>query len=270
MSKSTDNSEITQKKPVQSSKKQKSTKIEPETIEQSPLIVSSAAEFNDVENDIDDSNARQSVEVEQEAYLLDEENEINPNSRDIFAIENDEELLNRIAGVYQIWSNWAHFELKIISPYVTPLEASEVILPEQLSGSEDFEFVYPISDYGDRLVSSKAPEMYSVGMSMCKLFYTIEKMVGILIERLKQDGVSNEEEIQVAFDGHLLAQRKAFESVINLNYNVVVTNFDPGAWGERYLSIVKRLAETGYGYPSEAPRDVYRSFGRTSIGRAKR
>ena len=83
-------------------------------------------------------------------------------------------------------------------------------------------------------------------------------MIFLLVERLKSGGVSTEAEVQIAFGGHELAQRKGFESVINLVHNVVVTNFEPGRWGERYLEIVKRLSEKGYGYPSEAPRDVYR------------
>ena len=100
--------------------------------------------------------------------------------------------------------------------------------------------------------------MYSAGMSMCKLYYTIEKIIFLLVERLKTGGVSTETEVQVAFSGHELAQRKAFEIIINLNHNVVVTNFDPGIWGERYLQTVKRLADKGYGYPLEAPRDSFR------------
>ena len=80
----------------------------------------------------------------------------------------------------------------------------------------------------------------------------------MLVKRLQDEGIDGGTEVQVTFEGHLLAQRKAFESIINLNYNVVVTNFDPGTWGERYLEIVKRLADRGYGYPSEAPRDVYK------------
>jgi hypothetical protein len=39
---------------------------------------------------------------------------------------------------------------------------------------------------------------------------------------------------------------------------VVVTNFDPGAWGEQYLQTVKRIADKGFGYPSETPRQPYK------------
>ncbi|MDP3704909.1 MAG: virulence factor [Legionellaceae bacterium] len=190
-------------------------------------------------------------------------------SPDLFKTESDQELLNQIAGVYQIWWNWAHFELSIISPHVDPISPCVLIMPEPISTTGELEFVYPICDYGNALSTSKGTEMYSVGMSMCRLFYTIEKMIFILVERLKEGGISTETEIQISFDGHQLAQRKAFESVINLSYNVVVTNFDPGAWGERYLEIVKRLADKGYGYPSEAPRDVYKNSNRAALG-AKR
>ena len=93
---------------------------------------------------------------------------------------------------------------------------------------------------------------------MCKLYYTIEKMIFLLIERLKEGGIDKDTEVEVAFDGHELAQRKCFDSIINLSYNVVVTNFDPGTWGERYLAATKRLADLGYGYPPESPRDIYR------------
>ena len=106
----------------------------------------------------------------------------------------------------------------------------------------------------------------SAGMSMCKLFFTIEKMINILISRLKSGGVSQETEVQVAFGGHEIAQRKAFESIINLSYNVVVTNFEPGEWGERYLENVKRMASK-YGYPPEAPRETYKqSYNSSSAG----
>ncbi len=211
-------------------------------------------------------NLDDTIEPEAAIESADLDDDWEENTRDVFDVDTDEELLNRIAGVYQIWWNWAHFELSIISPYIEPFEPAVMIEPESLNNGDDTEFVYPIVDYGNRLATSKAEDMYSAGMSMCKLYYTIEKMIHILIERLKSSGIDTETEVQIAFDGHQFAQRKAFESVINLNYNVVVTNFDPGAWGERYLEIVKRLAEKGYGYPAEAPRETYRQFSRTSIG----
>lgn len=170
----------------------------------------------------------------------------------------EEDPLTLIEKVYQLWRNWADFQLYVINPTIDVISPPVVIPPEPLPDGHELEFVYHIIDHGYMLSTSKGEDMFSVGMSMCKLYYTIEKMIFLLVERLKTGGVDQETEVQVAFGGHELAQRKGFESVINLSYNVVVTNFDPGAWGERYLQVVKRLADKGYGYPPEAPRDTYR------------
>lgn len=184
--------------------------------------------------------------------------------------DDDGDLLALTANVYLLWWLWADFELVIINPKFPEIEPPHIImpetLPEKLSDSSQIEFVYPIHDHGYKLSTSKGTEMYLSGMSMCKLYFTIEKMIFLLIERLKAGGISTETEVQIAFGGHELAQRKAFESVINLSYNVVVTNFDPGSWGERYLQVVKRLSDKGYGYPAAAPRDIYRITRSSSVG----
>ena len=182
---------------------------------------------------------------------------------------NEDDPISLIEKVYQLWWHWADFHLFIISPTIDVISPPLLIKPELLPNSEEYEFVYPIHDHGFKLSASKGEEMYSAGKSMCKLFYTIEKMIFLLVERLKTGGVATDTEVQIAFGGHELAQRKAFEVVINLSYNVVVTNFDPGTWGERYLQSVKRLADRGYGYPPEAPRDSYRQS-HTSTPGAKR
>lgn len=179
-----------------------------------------------------------------------------------------EDPVSLIEKVYQLWGHWADFHLFIITPTIDIISPPLIIPAEALPDSNEMEFVYSIHDHGYKLSTSKGQDMYSVGMSMCRMYYTIEKMIYLLIERLKSGGISTETEVQVAFGGHELAQRKAFESIINLSYNVVVTNFDPGVWGERYLQTVKRLADRGYGYPSEAPRERYRqSHTSTSMGK---
>ncbi|CAM2920389.1 hypothetical protein [Legionella worsleiensis] len=209
--------------------------------------------------------------------MTDSENEENPGfaevSMDLRKLEVAKDLNNPITlvdRVYQIWWHWADFHLYITSPHIEAMNPPIIIKPETLPGSSELEFVYDIHDSGHKLSTSKSEDMFQAGMSMCKLFYTIEKMIYILIERLKSGGVSMEDEVQVAFGGHELAQRKAFESIINLSYNVVVTNFDPGTWGERYLETVRRLADKGYGYPSEAPRDTYRQIVHASPAGIKR
>ncbi|KTD28061.1 MULTISPECIES: hypothetical protein [Legionella] len=180
-------------------------------------------------------------------------NEI-PEGRLEVSIDDDPVAL--VERVYQLWWHWANFELYVVSPSIPPVFPPIIIEPEVISGSNEKEFVYNIHDHGFKLTTSKGEDMYTCGMSMCKLFNTIEKMIHLLIERLKSGGIDEETEVQVAFGGHMIAQRKAFESVINLTYNVVVTNFDPGEWGENYLRIVKRLADKGYGYPPPAPRET--------------
>ena len=182
------------------------------------------------------------------------------NNGDGFELDDlqDDNVLQQVAGVFLLWWHWAFFEITVTSPNFPIYNPPKIIPSALIPGSDEHEFVYDISDQGYKLSTSKGAEMYSVGMSMCKMFYTIEKMIFILVRRIQDEGISTEAEVQVMFDGHLLAQRKAFESIINLNYNVVVTNFDPGTWGERYLEIVKRLSDRGYGYPSEAPREIYK------------
>lgn len=181
------------------------------------------------------------------------------------------ELASDMDVLYQLWWRWADFHLYLTSPMFTIYKPPRLIQPELIEGTKDkYEFVYPIVDFGNRLSTSKGLEMHTAGLSMWRLYCTIEKMIALLVERLKalesDDGgtgtgtgkITPGTEIQIAFAGHELAQRKGFESIINLSYNVVVTNFDPGVWGERYLQNVKRLAEKGYGYPSAAPRDFYK------------
>ncbi|MCP0913924.1 MULTISPECIES: virulence factor [Legionella] len=176
-------------------------------------------------------------------------------------LREDEEYdpIAQIEKVYQIWWHWADFHLFIVSPSIFDTIAPPKIIPPEILEDGTREFVYTIHDHGYKLSASKGEDMYIAGMSMCKLYYTIEKMIYLLVEKLKAGEIGTETEVQVAFGGHELAQRKAFESIINLLYNVVVTNFDPGIWGERYLQTVKRLSDQGYGYPTEAPRTPYRT-----------
>lgn len=154
-------------------------------------------------------------------------------------------------------SNWAYFHLVIEDPLFDRIEPPQIIKPKLIAGTGEYEFVYDIVDYGQGFLTCKAEEMLTAGQSMCKLFYTIEKIIYLFIERLKSSGTDSEGEVQVSIYGFLSALRKAFEVIINLNYNVIVTNFDPGAWGEFFLAVVKRLADKGYGFIPGAPRTPY-------------
>lgn len=183
---------------------------------------------------------------------------VSENLRAAFMKEDLNDPVRLVERIYELWRHWADFHLYINSPFIPAISPPLLHEPEIIPGSNEREFVYTIHDEGFKLSASKAEDMFSAGMSMYKLFMTIEKMIWLLIERLKSGGIDQQTEVQIAFGGHIIAQRKAFESIINLNYNVVVTNFDTGLWGENYLSIIKNLAAKDYGYPSETPRDNYR------------
>ncbi|QDP73520.1 virulence factor [Legionella israelensis] len=184
--------------------------------------------------------------------------EVSESLRKEWMLEDLNDPAKLLERVYLLWAHWSDFHLYIVTPSIDPITPPLIVKPEQLGSEGEQEFVYDIHDHGHKLSTSKSADMFSAGMSMCKLYYTIEKMISMLVDRLKSGGIDPETEVQVAFHGHELAQRKAFESIINLSYNVVVTNFNPGVWGERYLETVKRLADKGYGYPPEAPRDSYK------------
>ena len=183
---------------------------------------------------------------------------ITDEQRELLRDDEENDLIAQVEKVYQLWERWADFHLFIITPTVDVISPPLIIEPALIPGTHELEFVYPIHDHGFKLSASKGKDIFLAGLSMCKLYYTIEKMIFLLIERLKEGGIDKDTEVEVAFDGHELAQRKCFDSIINLSYNVVVTNFDPGTWGERYLAATKRLADLGYGYPPESPRDIYR------------
>lgn len=183
-----------------------------------------------------------------------ERNEVSPDD----SLQQANYLVEVAEVTYQIDWRWAYIEMYILTPSCSAKIPPDIIRPETVVEGGSLEFVYSIFDYGFKFVSSKADEMYSAGMSMAKLHNTIEKMVYLLTERIKESGGTKETEVQIALHGFIGAQRKSFESIINLDGNVVVVNFDPGEWGEKFLQTVKRLADKGYGFPEEAPRHSYR------------
>jgi hypothetical protein len=187
---------------------------------------------------------------------LDELDDESTNAYGMVGLHDPLELIEKI---YYLWMQWADFHLYVVEPAITPIVPPYGVEPEVIDPETgEKEFVYVIQDHGYKLSSSRAEDMFDSSMSMCKLYNTIEKMIALLVERLRTGGIEPDAEVQVAFSGHELAQRKAFESIINLQENVVVTNFEPGEWGEKYLKVVKNLADKGYGYPPESPRDTYR------------
>ena len=191
---------------------------------------------------------------------VNENNLIQPDTIDDYDVTpyTDDELLIKSDEINQLHWRWSEFELRICEPItINPIDPPQIIMPAAIEGTSEFEYVYPIQDFGSTLITSKGEDLVDAGMSMCKLHYTIEKMIYILVERLKDAGIDESTNVPVEIYGHELVQRKAFESIINLLYNVVVTNFDPGDWGNKYLNMVKLIGKN-YGYPPKSPRfDIY-------------
>lgn len=169
---------------------------------------------------------------------------------------DDEVILQR--GVAKLLANDAYFELLVVSPQLPVFSPYQLISPKKLSDDE-YEFVYDIQDHGNRFLTARSLDMFSHG-SMCKLYFTIEKIIFLLMERLRESegGLEGTElNAEVNIEGYFTAKRKAFESIINLKENVVVNNFDPEIWGDFYLQWVNILSTKGWGAPPTAPRDFF-------------
>jgi len=176
------------------------------------------------------------------------------------------EPLEPVKGMVYLKQTLAYIEIRVEDEAFVLKEEPVIFAPLGVDGNpEEAEFVYPIYDFGDRLIASKGTESLFGGQSMIKMFYTIDKMISIWYEKIKQKdesggkkGKGGSGEVKVYLDGFELCLRKAFEVIINLADNWIVMNYDPGEWGNRYLDILQKLNEKGYSYPPPAPRDYYR------------
>lgn len=166
-------------------------------------------------------------------------------------------------GIEYLKQCYASLEIRIDDPRFALTEEPVVIKPAPLEDDPNqLEFVYTILDYGDRLMASKQSENQIEDLSMLRMYYTIEKMICVMSEKLhKIEPTKNEDlekEILFYLEGHQLCMRKAFEVIINLPDNWVVMNFDPGTWGNNYLATLQRLRDKNFDYPPPAPRDYFR------------
>jgi|GEM_PF-3784171 len=158
--------------------------------------------------------------------------------------------------LYYLWTVWADFHLYIVLPYVPANHPPVLIKPEYDQKNRQYENVYPIVDHGYSFSTSRGEEMVTGASAMGKLYNTIKKMIVLMTERLKQHQ-GNEGEGESAFEpkvaifGHELGKRKAFSLILNLEANVIVTNFEPGEWGERFMKNIREMVEQGYGYPKD-------------------
>lgn len=164
-----------------------------------------------------------------------------------YNIIDDITLMN---AIYYIWAHWIDFHIYVLSPILEPQLPAIIIPPGTDPKTKKPEHVYPIFDYGNRLSASVGPHLASGTRSTGKMLNTVKKMIKLLLEKVKEGtGVQEltpETEIQLAFDGHELSQRMAFKDCIMRPEHLVITNFEPGAWGELQLRTMEELARKGY------------------------
>ena len=163
--------------------------------------------------------------------------------------------IDLMQNIYYIWLLWIDFHLYINSPYVPPTYPPKVIKSGELSENEN-EQVYTIYDYGDHFSTSVGDSLAKGTRATGKMLNTVIKMMRLMIERVKevdqevgQGEAGDEMAIRVAFDGHEIAQRMAFKQCVMHDMNILVTNFDPGEWGERQLRTIWIISPTKVIYP---------------------
>lgn len=172
-------------------------------------------------------------------------------------------------GLEFLKQSLAYIEIVLPEDILAFNEMPEIHQPQPLI--EDpavLEHVYPIYDFGNRLIASKATENLFSGQSMLKMFYTIDKMVSILHAKVKDKEDETGQtfpEVNIEIWGYELCLRKVFEVIINLPDNWNIMNYDPGDWANRYLDILQKLADKGYAYPSPSPREYYRHISEGSF-----
>ena len=93
-----------------------------------------------------------------------------------FMLNDSNDPILRVMRIYQLCWSWAHFEIVVLEPEIDTISPPLIIHPDTLADGSK-EFVYTIFDHGNKLQTSKAEDMFSAGMSMCRLYYTIEKMI---------------------------------------------------------------------------------------------
>jgi hypothetical protein len=151
-------------------------------------------------------------------------------------------------ALFYLWMTWADFHLTITWPVVKRLEPPILHLPKELEDGQ-VENVFTIVDSGSMLSTSRGEDAFVASSGLSKYYNTIDKMIRLLLDKLKEGGVGTEDEVRVAFRGFDLGCRKAFEAILNLEENVLVVNYDPGRWGDLYMKNILEMVERGYGMP---------------------
>lgn len=154
---------------------------------------------------------------------------------------------------------WADFHICVIHPDLDMPAKIAVIAPDHDEMTGIAERVYPIIDQGYILSASRGDDVLRGSTSTAMFFDTITKMVKILYQRIinknngDSDGESgngsqtnNPETILIAFQGHEIGKRKAYELLMGLDIKVQVTNYLPGKWGALRSATLKEMHGRGY------------------------
>jgi hypothetical protein len=156
-------------------------------------------------------------------------------------------------SLYYILLLWVDFHLYISSPYISPQQVPTVIKPGMKSDQDETECVYTIYDYGDHFSTSVGDRLAMGTRSTARMFNTVIKMMDLVVKRVKEVDsnagsaeAGEEQAVRVALDGHEIPQRMAFKQCVMHELNILVTNFDPGVWGERQLRVMEHLASRGF------------------------
>ena len=157
------------------------------------------------------------------------------------------EQIAQLEDVYYLWICWGDFHLYITQPYVEEHFPPVIIPPAYDAKTKKTEFVYPIFDYGNRFSTSPGEELAKGGRSTGKLLKTVEKIMALAIARGKERTTGDAlPDIRVAFLGLDIAQRKAYKLCLDAEENVIVTNFEPGEWRDRFAKTSQEMQERGY------------------------
>lgn len=232
-------------------------------------------DIDDLDNDIDDSEDEEDIEdTDTDTDDLSEETapskEIAPIDLDALSEEMvRHEYQSALQGYGQsaelsqyltyLWMLYANSHIMLVAPYVESKVPAVFIPPAYDETLKAVENVYTILDHGYAFSTSRGEDATAGSTAMGKLYNTIQKMVRLIFERVKEQGGdagttgnSADTEIKIALFGHELGRRKAFALIMDQeNVNVNIVNFDPVAWGEQFINNLKFMIESGHGAPTD-------------------
>lgn len=226
-------------------------------------------DFED-EDDIEDTDADEDTDTDDASEETDSSKDIVPMDVDTLSEEMvRQEYQSALQGYGQsaelsqyltyLWMLYANSHIMLVSPYIESKVPAVFIPPAYDETLRTDENVYTILDHGYAFSTSRGEDATAGSTAMGKLYNTIQKMVRLIFERVKEQsggagsaGNLADTEIKIALFGHELGRRKAFALIMDQeNVNVNIVNFDPVAWGEQFINNLKYMIESGHGAPAD-------------------